>query len=95
MIYEALFVICAISPINTWAGDIDSGPTCVIAEKAEFATIDQCEFRLRETLAQVRKAEEQRVLATRIPGPYSYDMSCKATIEVGVLNCLDCPTISN
>jgi hypothetical protein len=91
MFYEALFVICSLSPINQWVGDQDSGATCVVAEKANFETLKQCEFRLRETLRVVRTHEEQKRIAMRLQGPYSYDMSCKITVDQGLLDCVDCP----
>jgi hypothetical protein len=91
MIYEALFIICSLSPINGWMGDQDSGPTCVVAEKANFPTLEQCQFRLDQTLKVVETYQEQTRLATRLRGPYTYDMSCKITIDTGMLDCVDCP----
>lgn len=90
MFYLALFIICSVSPLNEWAGDRDSGPTCVVAEKANFATLDQCIFRLRQTLDGVQTKKEQDTLATRIPGPYKYTMSCTVKVDQGMLECTDC-----
>lgn len=90
MFYLAMFIICGVSPINDWIGDRDSGPTCVIAETATFPTLDQCEFRLQETLKAVRTYDEQKILAMRLKGPYRYDMSCKITIDKGFLDCVNC-----
>lgn len=90
LVYLAMFIVCSVSPINDWTGDRDTGATCVIAEKATFPTLDQCEFRLRDTLRVVRTKEEQSKLATRLKGPYTYDMSCKVTFGQGFLDCVDC-----
>lgn len=91
MFYLALFIICGIGPINSWTGDRDSGPTCVVAERVELSTLEQCQFRLEDTLQQVRTYAEQQRLATFLKGPYTYEMSCKMTVDQGMLDCIDCP----
>lgn len=41
--YQALFVICLITPINDWMGDRQSGPTCVAARTpTPWTTLQGC-----------------------------------------------------
>ena len=91
LLYEAVFVICTLNPLNPWIGDRDTGPTCVMIEKVAFPTEAQCLTRLEDTLKIMStEAEQMRLKQQGLPGPYSYFTECRIPVHKDNLPCSDC-----
>ena len=92
MLYEAIFIVCTLSPLNPWMGDRDTGPTCAAYERVSFPTEGQCLTRLEDTLKVLStKAEQERLpRSLQLPGPYSFISECRVKVDQGPLPCDDC-----
>lgn len=88
MLYEMVFVICTLNPLNPWVGDVDTGPTCVEIERVGFPTQAQCLTRVADTLKVMGTEAEQKRLP--LPGPFTFFADCRNKVAQGQLVCADC-----
>ena len=74
----AFIAVCGVSPINSWVGDTDTGPTCVHVTKG-FETIPSCRKFIDMIDDQTQTIEEQRVLSViaQIRGPWTFKADCR------------------
>jgi hypothetical protein len=92
MLYEAIFIVCSLSPLNPWMGDRDTGPTCGVYERVSLPTESQCLTRLEDTLKilSTKEAQERLTYSLQIRGPYTFVSECRVKVAEGPLPCNDC-----
>jgi len=95
--FEAILLVCLTTPLNTWAGDRDVGPTCVrmnIASAAPFHTNGQCEFWLEQAKAEVQSPHHFEKIKQKLPNPQGSQYTIKGKCINEVFNeffiCPDC-----
>ena len=97
MFYEALLLVCLVTPINGWIGDKDTGPTCIRAvELANFPTIGQCKFWLQQGRMAAKTRKEIQKIKAMLNGNNSGEVGyrltgkCIAKVFDEPLTCRDC-----
>lgn len=88
LLFEAVFVVCTLAPLNHWIGDKDTGPTCVEIERIAFPTDRQCLTRLEDTLKVLSTKEEQAHIP--VAKPYEFYAECRIKFAEGPLPCRNC-----
>jgi hypothetical protein len=76
MWFSAVLIVCSVHA--GFAGDLDSGPTCLRFQdrpKVQYATLEECSNRLRVMVESV-KADTTK-LNQMLPGAWSYKGRCE------------------
>ena len=97
--FEAILLICVLTPLNNWVGTEDTGSNCVYMNTGrteQFPTLGQCNFWLKQAKMEAQQKEHYDVIQQRLPsaleGRYKIKGKCTHIVFDDNYICQDCGT---